>query len=60
MESGGGKITNTSTAGKVFDQSVTTNPPDADSDDTFTYNETTEFFEQPSITYSDDKSSDPK
>ena len=60
MESGTGKISNTDTAGKVVDQSVTTNPPDADSDDTFTYNETTEFFEQPSITYSDDKSSDPK
>ena len=27
---------------------------------TFTYNETTDFFEQPTVTYSDDKSSDPK
>ena len=29
-------------------------------DDTFTYNETTEWFEQPDGTYADDKSSDPK
>ena len=60
METGTGNITNQETAGKVVDQSVTTNPPDADADDTFTYNETTEWFEQPTITYSDDKSSDPK
>jgi len=44
MESGTGDITNTETAGKVVDQSVTTNPPDADAGDT----------------YSDDKASDPK
>ena len=60
MEAGTGNITNQETAGKVVDQSVTTNPPDADADDTFTYNETTEWFEQPTVTYSDDKSSDPK
>ena len=36
------------------------NPSDADPDSTFTYNETTNFFEQPTVTYSDDKSSDPK
>ena len=60
MEKGGGTITNTETAGKVVDQTVTSNPPDADADDTFTYNETTNFFEQPTITYSDDKASDPK
>jgi hypothetical protein len=60
MEPGTDKITSTDTAGKVVDQTVTTNPPDADSDDTFTYNEVTEWFEQPTITYSDDKSSDPK
>jgi len=60
MESGTGKITSNDTAGRVVDQTVTTNPPDADSDDTFTYNEVTTWFEQPIITYSDDKSSDPK
>ena len=37
------------------------NPSDADPDSTtFTYNETTDYFEQPTVTYSDDKSSDPK
>ena len=60
IESGAGEITNTSTAGKVVEQVVTPNPNDADPDDTFTYNETTNFFEQPTVTYSDDKSSDPK
>ena len=60
MEPGTDKITSTDTAGKVVDQTVTTNPQDADSDDTFTYNEVTEWFEQPTVTYSDDKSSDPK
>tara|TARA_B110000459_G_C16094734_1_gene266791 strand:- start:11 stop:373 length:363 start_codon:yes stop_codon:yes gene_type:complete len=60
MEPGTDKITSTDTAGKVVDQTVTTNPQDADSDDTFTYNEVTQWFEQPTITYSDDKSSDPK
>ena len=33
---------------------------DADPDETFTYNETTNFFEQPTVTYQDDKDSDPK
>ena len=28
--------------------------------DDITYNEVTEWFEQPTVTYSDDKSSDPK
>ena len=60
MESGSGDITNTSDAGKVVEQVVTTNPPDADADDTFTYVETVDWFEQPTVTYSDDKSSDPK
>ena len=60
MEGGTGKITSTDTAGRVVNQTVTTNPPEADADDTFTYNEVTEWFEQPTITYSDDKSSDPK
>jgi hypothetical protein len=60
IEGGTGKILDTSTAGKVSDQIITPNPPDADADDIFTYNETTEFFDQPDITYADDKSSDPK
>ena len=50
----------TDSAGKVIEQVVMPNPSDADPDDTFTYNETTNFFEQPTVTYSDDKSSDPK
>ena len=50
----------TDAAGKVIEQVVTPNPTDADPDDVFTYNETTDFFEQPTVTYSDDKSSDPK
>ena len=33
---------------------------DADPDDDITYNEVTDWFEQPTVTYSDDKSSDPK
>ncbi len=53
-------ITNVNTAGKVVEQVVTPNPSGADPDDTFTYNETTDLFEQPVVTYSDDKSSDPK
>ena len=60
MEEGSGDISNTATAGRVVEQVVTPNPPDADADDTFTYNETTDFFDQPTITYADDKSSDPK
>ena len=50
----------TDAAGKVIEQVVLPNPSDTDPDDTFTYNETTNFFEQPTVTYSDDKSSDPK
>ena len=60
METGTGKITDADNAGRVVNQTVTTNPSNADSDDTFTYNEVTEWFEQPTITYSDDKSTDPK
>jgi hypothetical protein len=59
IEQGSGEITNTDTAGKVVEQIVMPNPSDADPDSTYTYNETTNFFEQPTITYSDDKSSDP-
>ena len=60
MESGTGKITSTDTAGRVVNQTVTPIPADASPGDTITYNEKTEWFEQPDITYSDDKSSDPK
>ncbi len=60
IETGSGEISSTDTAGRVTEQVVTPNPNDADPDSTFTYNETTDFFEQPTITYSDDKSSDPK
>ena len=60
IEQGAGEITNTDTAGKVVEQIVMPNPSDADPDGAFTYNETTDFFEQPTVTYSDDKSSDPK
>ena len=60
MEQGSGKLTNTETANKVVDQSIEPVPQDADADDQITYNETTTWFEIPTITYSDDKSSDPK
>ena len=60
IETGSGEISSTDTAGKVVEQVVTPVPSDADPDSTFTYNETTDFFEQPTVTYSDDKSSDPK
>ena len=60
IEEGSGDISNVNTAGRVVEQIITPNPTDADPDDTFTYNETTDFFEQPTTTYSDDKSSDPK
>ena len=59
IEAGSGDISSTDTAGKVVEQIVMPNPSDADPDSTFTYNETTNFFEQPTVTYSDDKSSDP-
>jgi|TARA_B110000902_G_scaffold93902_1_gene111227 hypothetical protein len=60
LEPGTGKITSTDTAGRVVNQTVTPIPSDANPGDDVTYNEQTEWFEQPSITYSDDKSSDPK
>jgi hypothetical protein len=60
MSSGSGKITDTDTAGRVIEQVVTPIPNDADADDDITYNEVTDWFEQPTVTYSDDKSSDPK
>ena len=60
IEAGGGKISSTDTAGRVGEHIITPNPSDVDPDSTFTYNETTNFFDQPEITYADDKSSDPK
>ena len=61
IEKGSGEISSTDTAGKVVEQIVMPNPSDADPDSTtFTYNETTDYLEQPTVTYSDDKSSDPK
>ena len=60
MEGGSGKITNTDSAGRVVQQTVTPIPQDAEANDDITYNEVTEWFEQPTVTYSDDKSSDPK
>ena len=60
IEQGSGEISSTDTSGRVVEQVVTPVPSDADPDSTFTYNETTDFFEQPTVTYSDDKSSDPK
>ena len=60
IEGGAGDIVSTDAAGRVGEHIITPNPPDADPDSTFTYNETTNFFEAPEITYADDKSSDPK
>ena len=60
IEAGGGKVSDTESAGKVVDQIVEPIPADAEADDNITYNETTTWFEQPTTTYSDDKSSDPK
>ena len=60
IEGGSGDIASIAAAGRVGEHIITPNPPDADPDSTFTYNETTNFFEIPTVTYSDDKSSDPK
>ena len=60
METGSGKISDTDNAGRVIQQVVTPIPQDAEADDDITYNEVTDWFEQPTVTYSDDKSSDPK
>ena len=60
LEPGSGEISSTDTAGKVIEQVVKPNPIDAQTGDDITYDETTEWFEQPTVTYSDDKSSDPK
>jgi len=60
MESGSGEIEDTSTSGRVVQQTVTPIPADTEVGDDITYNEVTEWFEQPTVTYSDDKESDPK
>ena len=60
MEGGSGEIEDTSTSGRVVQQTVTPIPQDAEVGDSITYNEVTEWFEQPTVTYSDDKESDPK
>ena len=60
MEAGTGDISDVTTAGKVTDQTVEPTPSDADPDSTFTYNETTTFWDDQGITYSDDLDSDPK
>ena len=60
IEAGTGTITDADSAGKVVDQIVEPIPQDATPGDSITYNETTTWFEQPTITYSDDKTSDPK
>ena len=60
IEPGQGEISTQDTDGKVMEQTITPIPGDADPGDTFTYNENVDFFEQPTVTYSDDKSSDPK
>jgi hypothetical protein len=41
IEGGSGDISNTAAAGRVGEQIITPNPGDADPDDVFTYNETT-------------------
>ncbi len=59
IEKGSDDLTNVNAAGKVIEQIVTPNPSSAEPDDVFTYNETTDFFDQPTVTYADDKASDP-
>ena len=60
LETGSGEISTQDEDGRVVEQVVTPIPSDAEVGDDITYNEVTEWFEQPTITYSDDKSSDPK
>ena len=60
IEPGTGEISTQDEDGRVVEQVVTPIPADAEVGDDITYNEVTEWFEQPTITYSDDKSSDPK
>ena len=60
IEPGTGPVSSQDTDGKVLEQVITPNPSGADPDESFTYNEDIDFFEIPTVTYSDDKSSDPK
>ncbi len=60
IEPGSGEITSQDTDMKVGEVVITPNPSDADPDETFTYKEDVDFFETPTVSYSDDKSSDPK
>ena len=60
LEAGSGEISTQDEDGRVVEQVVTPIPSDAEVGDDITYNEVTEWFEQPTVTYSDDKSSDPK
>ena len=60
IESGSGEIATQDIDGRVGEVIVTPNPSGADPDESFTYNEDVNFFDPPTITYSDDKSSDPK
>ena len=60
LEKGTGKISTQDEDGRDVEQIVTPIPNEAEVGDSITYNEVTEWFEQPNITYSDDKSTDPK
>ena len=60
IEPGTGPVSSQDTDGKVLEQVITPNPSGADPDESFTYKEDVDFFEIPTVTYSDDKSSDPK
>ena len=60
IEPGTGPISSQDTDSRVGEVIITPNPSDAEADESFTYNEEVNFFEIPTVTYSDDKSSDPK
>jgi hypothetical protein len=60
IESGQGEVSTQDIDGKVGEVIITPNPSGADPDETFTYNEDVDFFDPPTVTYADDKSSDPK
>jgi hypothetical protein len=60
IESGQGEVSTQDIDGRVGEVVITPNPSDADPDETFTYNEDVNFFDPPTVTYADDKSSDPK
>ena len=60
IEEGSDDLINVEDAGQVVEQVVIPDPVDAEADEEFTYNETTNFFEQPTVTFSDDKTNDPQ